>query len=45
MYSPARPRSERRGRGPGGELADAIGALEARIEVLKAEAIRREVGA
>jgi hypothetical protein len=25
-----------------GELADAIGALEARVEVLKAEAIRRE---
>jgi hypothetical protein len=26
-----------------GELADAIGALEARVEVLKAEAIRREL--
>ena len=26
-----------------GELADAIGALEARVEVLKAEAIRRDV--
>src|SRR5271170_614616 len=26
-----------------GELADAIGALEARLEVLKAEAIRREL--
>jgi hypothetical protein len=26
-----------------GELADAIGALEARVEVLKAEAIRRDL--
>jgi hypothetical protein len=26
-----------------GDLADAIGALEARVEVLKAEAIRREI--
>ena len=26
-----------------GDLADAIGALEARVEVLKAEAIRREL--
>ena len=37
------PEAKRLGNISPGDLADAIGALEARIEVLKAEAIRREL--
>ena len=37
------PEAKRLRRISAGELADAIGAIEARLEVLKAEAIRREL--